>query len=343
MPRRRRRRSRTTSQSSQKLAQLRDSGVITRGGLRGKEEAAARDLSALPERPAATSLDGRRFTFDIAVTALDLRVGDYVVVGESRARPGHRDRARPGRSANWRASTVALLETAAHRSARPPCAGRPPQEVADWLSEHRLRACEPGGRGAAVRSSMYRSRSTPAASTATPSCAASPARARPTRSGRSSSACWSQTSLRIVVLDPNSDFVRLHETRPGGRRGRQRAIYAAAARGIDVRRAGRDGRDRLHVRFRDFDADEQAAVFRLDPIADRDEYAALARPSRTDRTSRWRRPGPRDRRPAYTSVLSLSTRWACAHATFASIAGASGRATTRARSRTWCSPADRDA
>jgi hypothetical protein len=77
-----------------------------------------------------------------------------------------------------------------------------------------------------------------------------------------------------VILDPNSDFVRLGELRDGvdeGARGR----YAAAAEGIQVRRAGEDGPDRLHVRFRDFDSEEQAAVLRLDPIADRDEYAAL--------------------------------------------------------------------
>jgi DNA helicase HerA-like ATPase len=84
-----------------------------------------------------------------------------------------------------------------------------------------------------------------------------------------------QTSLRIVVLDPNSDFVRLHETRPDADAAAASA-YADAARDVVVRRPGRSGVDRLHVRFRDFDADEQAAIFRLDPIADRDEYAALA-------------------------------------------------------------------
>jgi DNA helicase HerA-like ATPase len=84
-----------------------------------------------------------------------------------------------------------------------------------------------------------------------------------------------ETSLRIVILDPNSDFVRLGELRddvPDGVRDR----YAAAAAGVLVRQAGDAGADRLHVRFRDFDATEQAAVLRLDPIADRDEYAALA-------------------------------------------------------------------
>jgi uncharacterized protein len=83
------------------------------------------------------------------------------------------------------------------------------------------------------------------------------------------------TSLRIVVLDPNSDFVRLAELRDDvGAEVRRR--YEAAAVGTVVCRAGAEGGDRLHVRFRDFDAGEQAAVLRLDPIDDRDEYAALA-------------------------------------------------------------------
>ena len=84
-----------------------------------------------------------------------------------------------------------------------------------------------------------------------------------------------ETTLRIVILDPNSDFVRLGELRtdaPAEIRGR----YESAAAGVAVRSAGDDGPDRLHVRFRDFDAAEQAAVLRLDPIADRDEYAALS-------------------------------------------------------------------
>ena len=82
-----------------------------------------------------------------------------------------------------------------------------------------------------------------------------------------------ETSLRIVVLDPNSDFVRLGQPRddvPGEVADR----YRAASAGLEVRRGG-DDHDRLHVRFVDCDADEQAAVLRLDPIHDRDEYSAL--------------------------------------------------------------------
>ena len=79
-----------------------------------------------------------------------------------------------------------------------------------------------------------------------------------------------ETSLRIVILDPNSDFVRLHEPRDGAH-----PAYAAAAGEVVVRRPAREGADRLHVRFRDFSDDELAATLRLDPVADREEYAAL--------------------------------------------------------------------
>jgi hypothetical protein len=82
-----------------------------------------------------------------------------------------------------------------------------------------------------------------------------------------------ETSLRVVILDPNSDFVRLGELRPDAP-DTVREAYDAAA-GVAVRCAGDDGDDRLHVRFRDFDATEQAAVLRLDPVTDREEYSAL--------------------------------------------------------------------
>ena len=82
-----------------------------------------------------------------------------------------------------------------------------------------------------------------------------------------------QTSLRLVILDPNSDFVRLGEPRDGVDEG-VAARYQQAAAGLVVRSVGR-GPERLHVRFRDFDPVEQAAVLRLDPIRNRDEYGAL--------------------------------------------------------------------
>jgi DNA helicase HerA-like ATPase len=82
-----------------------------------------------------------------------------------------------------------------------------------------------------------------------------------------------ETSLRLIVLDPNSDFVRLRQLREGVD-ATVVSRYREAAEGVVVRTVGR-GPDRLHVRFRDFDPVEQAAVLRLDPIRNREEYGAL--------------------------------------------------------------------
>jgi DNA helicase HerA-like ATPase len=83
-----------------------------------------------------------------------------------------------------------------------------------------------------------------------------------------------ETSLRIVVLDPNSDFVRIGSLRADVD-GDVANRYRSAAGGVVVRRGGSSGSERLHVRFTDFEADEQAAVLRLDPIRDREEYGVL--------------------------------------------------------------------
>ncbi len=83
-----------------------------------------------------------------------------------------------------------------------------------------------------------------------------------------------ETTLRIVVLDPNSDYVRLGEIRDDA----DAAVaerYRDAVAGLVIRRGGAAGSDRLHVRFTELDGEEQAAVLRLDPIRDRDEYGAL--------------------------------------------------------------------
>ena len=80
------------------------------------------------------------------------------------------------------------------------------------------------------------------------------------------------TDLRIIILDPNSDFVRLAEVREGADPALV-SRYEEAAGGVAVRSAESD--DRLRVAFPDLDPAAQAALLRLDPIADRDEYAVL--------------------------------------------------------------------
>jgi DNA helicase HerA-like ATPase len=82
-----------------------------------------------------------------------------------------------------------------------------------------------------------------------------------------------ETDLRILVLDPNSDFVRLGRVREGADGGLA-ARYQGAAGGIAVRTAG-DGDDPLRLAYPELGPAAQAAVLRLDPIADREEYAVL--------------------------------------------------------------------
>ena len=82
-----------------------------------------------------------------------------------------------------------------------------------------------------------------------------------------------ETSLRLVVLDPNSDYVRLGEPRADADPA-ARERFAPLTDSIAVR-SGADGPAAIRVRFRELSPALQAAVLRLDPLADREEYAEL--------------------------------------------------------------------
>jgi hypothetical protein len=79
-----------------------------------------------------------------------------------------------------------------------------------------------------------------------------------------------ETGLRLVVLDPNSDYVRLGKLRPSADEGLA-AAYAEAAKGVVVRRV----RDGLRLRVAELDARARAAALGLDPVADREEFALV--------------------------------------------------------------------
>ena len=83
-----------------------------------------------------------------------------------------------------------------------------------------------------------------------------------------------ETSLRTVVLDPNSG--RPHRLASRGR-GRRRCEPLPEGRRRPRRPPRRLGglRNGFYVRFTDFEAEEQAAVMRLDPIGDGEEYGVL--------------------------------------------------------------------
>lgn len=80
------------------------------------------------------------------------------------------------------------------------------------------------------------------------------------------------TSLPIVVLDPNSDFVKLGSVREDA------ASDGDALTGRDIRilRPGAD-HDALKVRFVDMDIRSRAAILQLDPILDREEFNVMLR------------------------------------------------------------------
>ncbi len=84
-----------------------------------------------------------------------------------------------------------------------------------------------------------------------------------------------ETDLRMVVLDPNSDFVRLGEVR-GGADPVLAKRYEEAAQTVAIYTADAPGERRLRLHAAEIDPATQAALLRLDPIEDREEYAALA-------------------------------------------------------------------
>ena len=81
-----------------------------------------------------------------------------------------------------------------------------------------------------------------------------------------------ETDLRMIVLDPNSDFVRLNDLHPGvdANAGTGRRFREAAGRVLVLRR-DMPGSG-LHLRFSDLDPAAQARVLQLDPLEHREEY-----------------------------------------------------------------------
>jgi uncharacterized protein len=235
--------------------------------------------------PLATSVDGRRFEYQASLHRLDLEAGGYVVLdADGTTRLGqllslemeHQETGsldRPGHI---------LIRVARGEGTLLADGGRPfhdavvrratPDEVGRWLETTR-----PDRAGLAV-GELALARGVPFALDATGFgrhtflCGQS-------GSGKTYSLgvllerLLMETSLRVVVLDPNSDYVRLGTTRPGAD-PEIAERYRAAAFPVGVR-SGTTGEARIGVRFRDLSPAAQAAVLRLDPVADREEHAQL--------------------------------------------------------------------
>ena len=226
----------------------------------------------------ASSIDGRRFTYQCSVHGLELQSGGYVSIGE---RLGQVHAVEVGEevsgSSNVRIAVARghgiLLEDGIRPFHGTPFERAGEAAIAAWLERVRPRegaldvgefVLEPEVRFSLDAAGFDRH---------TFFCGQSGS-GKTYALGTVLERLLLETTLRIVVLDPNSDFVRLHDVRDGVDDAMS-SRYRQAAAGIVVRRGGQAGPERLHVRFTDCDAEEQAAVLRLDPIRDREEYGAL--------------------------------------------------------------------
>ena len=243
--------------------------------------------------PLATSVDGRRFTFQASLHDLELQAGGYVVLENGieprlgqviRLEPASREG--PGLALDLAedvsAHSTILLRYAHGEGVVLEGDGAPfhdataraatPEEVDAWLARTRPQRATlevgelvlaPGVRFELDAGGFDRH---------TFLCGQS-------GSGKTYSLglvlerLLLETDLRIVVLDPNSDFVRLGSVRDGADAGLADRYGDVAGR-VSVRTRA-DGGDPLQLAFPELDSAAQAALLRLDPIADREEYAAL--------------------------------------------------------------------
>ncbi len=84
------------------------------------------------------------------------------------------------------------------------------------------------------------------------------------------------SSLPVMVLDPNSDHVHLGSLADPDDPAPEAAFYRRVMDSVSVSRArGLDSTFTLCVDFSDLEPEVQAALLRLDPIADLDDYNAL--------------------------------------------------------------------
>jgi uncharacterized protein len=218
----------------------------------------------------ATSVDGVRFDFGYAIDELDLRPGGYVSIGGTLGQV-HTLEATAGGDAAVRGRGV-LLEDGARPFSEVALEKADDEAVGAWLERSRPRRATLDVAGLVLHPSVRFALDAGGFDRHTFFCGQSGS-GKTYALGTVLERLLLDTSLRIVILDPNSDFVRLREVRADVDE-RLAARYREAVAGLVVRR-GEPGADRLHVRFTDFEAEEQAAVLRLDPIRDRDEYGVL--------------------------------------------------------------------
>ncbi len=233
----------------------------------------------------ATSVDGRRFTFQAPLESLELRVGGYVTLGEERLGQItslgmlQTDAGDIGWSGEREMSTTVRIRAASgegqvlggdgapfHDADLRPA---PPDAVAGWLRATAPRRAALGIGELIYAPGLVFTLDAGGLNRHTFLCGQSGS-GKTYALGVLLERLLLETRLRIVILDPNSDYVRLGELRDGVAPDVAER-YAAAARGIAVHSA-----ESLRVRLPELGTAGRAAALQLDPIGDREEYAALA-------------------------------------------------------------------
>src|SRR5215211_4581499 len=240
--------------------------------------------------PLATSVDGRQFTFQASLHELQFQTGGYVVLeGDGGRRLGQVLTMHPASETAQNLGLEVIKSSVQIRLARGEgvildgdlrpfhdAVVRPAEsgEVDAWLASIRP------NRSALTIGELLLAQGVPAALDAggfnrhTFMCGQS-------GSGKTYSLglvleqLLVGTRLRMIILDPNSDYIRLSEVRETADPAIA-AAYAAAASGVSVWQNDPGAEHPLQMQFRDIDSASQAAVLGLDPIRDREEYAALA-------------------------------------------------------------------
>jgi DNA helicase HerA-like ATPase len=234
--------------------------------------------------PLATSVDGRRFEFQASLHGLDLRVGGYVALEEG------------GEAAPRTGQVLSLEVVEVDISGEHLRLARGVGVVLDgpWTAFHDARvhaASSDQTRAHLERTAAARAQLSVGELVHAPGL---PARLDAGGFDRHTFLCGQsgsgktyslgvvldqlllETDLRIVILDPNSDFARLEETHPRAPDAEAERWRRDVAPRIAVRSSESGGRARLRLRFGELDAALQAALLRLDPIDDAEQYAALA-------------------------------------------------------------------
>jgi uncharacterized protein len=230
--------------------------------------------------PLATSVDGRRFNFQVSLHGLELEPGGYVAIeGDGSTRLGqllslelrHQDTTAPGMPGQVRLRAGAGEGVVLQGHERPfhdaLVRRATPDEVGAWLERTRPDRAQLDVGELALAPGVPFQLDAAGFGRHTFLCGQS-------GSGKTYSLgvllerLLMETNLRVVVLDPNSDYVRLGEPRVDDER------YRDAAASVQVR-GGSSGAEPVRVRFRDLSPVHQAGLLRLDPLADRAEYGEL--------------------------------------------------------------------